>query len=258
LRLLNFPRPFNGGAKDSKTMAKTIELLLTESVENLGIVGDVVKVRTGYARNFLLPRELATEPSAELIKGLQVKRAEAEKQLAEQRQMRTSTVERLTGYELTLERSCNDLGILYAAVTQQEIASALTAAGYGVRPRDVRLSGAVKRVDNYDIHIKYETDLETFIKLNIKSDRVMSKEDRNDMDFDNEGNLVEKRERRGDRRERAELAEQAEGKGDKPEAKKDEPKADKKAAAPAAAEEATQRAVKKPRVDVKKDPAKKA
>lgn len=234
-------------------MAKTVELLLTESVENLGIVGDVVKVRTGYARNYLLPRAYATTPSQELIKSLQAKRAEAEKQLAEQRKMRAATIEKLQGFELTLERSCNDLGILYAAVTQREIATALTAAGYPVRDRDVRLSGAIKRIDHYDVHIKYESDLETHIKLHVKADRLLSKEEKADLDFDNEGNLIEKRPDRGDRGD----------KGEKKEAKAvaapDEAKAERKADPAAIAEEdKPQKAVKKPRADVKKEPAKKA
>jgi large subunit ribosomal protein L9 len=246
-------------------MAKTVELLLTETVENLGIVGDVVKVRTGYARNFLLPRELATTPSDELIKSLQTKRADAEKHLAEQRKMRADTITRLEGYELTLERACNDLGHLYAGVTQREIAQALTAAGYPVRDRDVRLSGAIKRVDHYDVHIKYESDLETVIKLNVKADRLLSKEEKADLEFDNEGNLVQPRgERRGrwqDKLDKGDKGDKgAEAKGDKPEAKPAaEPKAEKKANDPAAIaeEEKPQKATKKPRADVKKDAAKK-
>jgi large subunit ribosomal protein L9 len=243
-------------------MAKTVELLLTETVENLGIVGDVVKVRTGYARNYLLPRAYATTPSEELIKSLQTKRVEAEKQLAEQRKMRASTVERLAGFELTLERSCNDLGHLYASVTQREIAQALTAAGYPVRDRDVRLSGAIKRVDNYDIHIKYETDLETNIKLHVKADRLLAKEEKADLEFDNEGNLIQPRgERRGKWQDKLDKSDKgAEAKGDKPEAKPAaEPKAEKKHADPAAIaeEEKPQKATKKPRADVKKDAAKK-
>src|ERR1700733_12042981 len=111
-------------------MAKTVELLLTESVENLGIVGDVVKVRTGYARNFLLPNNVATTPSEELIKSLQAKRAQAQADMKAQRQMRTDTISKLTGYELNLQRACNDQGILYGAVTQQEISAALIAAGF--------------------------------------------------------------------------------------------------------------------------------
>ncbi len=242
-------------------MAKTIELLLTESVENLGIVGDVVKVRTGYARNFLLPNNVATTPSEELIKSLMVKRAEAQAAVAQERKVRAETINKLQGFELTLERSCNDQGILYGGVTQQEIASALVKAGYGVRARDVRLSHAIKRVDNYDIHIKYETELETTIKLHIKPDRVLAKDEKPDLDFDMEGNLIEKKpggdkkDRGGDWRDKlkkADKPEAAEAKADKPA----EPKAEKKAAAE---EEAPKKASKKPREDVKKAaPAKKA
>jgi large subunit ribosomal protein L9 len=154
-------------------MAKNVELLLTESVEALGIVGDVVKVRTGYARNYLLPRGYATTPSEEKIKELAAKRAEAERQLAELRRVREDLVQRLNGYELNVVRSCNDQGILYGAVTQQEIAAALTEAGFGVRPRDVRLGQTIKRVDTYDVHIKFEADLEAVIKLWVMPDRKL-------------------------------------------------------------------------------------
>ena len=173
-------------------MAKTLELLLTENVDNLGIVGDVVKVRQGYARNYLLPRQLATTPSEEMIKSLQAKRVEAEKMLAEERKVRATTVEKLAGHELHLTRSCNDQGVLYAGVTQQEIAAALNAAGFGVRPRDVRLHEAIKRVDTYDVHIKFDTDLETHIKLWVLADRKLDQreEEREEMEFDNEGNLI--------------------------------------------------------------------
>ncbi|HNB60390.1 MAG TPA: 50S ribosomal protein L9, partial [Phycisphaerales bacterium] len=161
-----------------------------ETVENLGIVGDVVKVRLGYARNYLLPRQLATVPSEELVKQLQSKRAEAEKHLAEQRAQRQQIIGKLTGFELSLVKSCNDLGVLYGQITQQDIATGLTAAGYPVRPRDVRLSETIKRVGDYEVLVKYETDLETRIKLHVKADRELHKEEKAEMDFDDEGNLI--------------------------------------------------------------------
>ncbi|MBX3407961.1 MAG: 50S ribosomal protein L9 [Phycisphaeraceae bacterium] len=186
-------------------MARNVELLLTESVENLGIVGDVVKVRLGYARNFLLPRQLATEPSEELIRNLQAKRLEAERQLAEQRNLRAATIEKLAGYELHIERSCNDQGILYAGVTQQEIAAALNSAGFAnIRPRDVRLNEAIKRVDTYTVHIKFETDLAADIKLWVMADRKLDTEEREEIEIDDEGEVVEKG--KGGRSERPERA----------------------------------------------------
>ncbi len=171
-------------------MAKNVELLLVESVENLGIVGDVVKVRIGYARNFLLPRELATVPSEELVAKLQAKRADAQKQMALVKAQRQDIISKLTGYELTLVRSCNDQGVLYGQITQQDISTGLTAAGYPMRPRDVRLAEVIKRTGDYEVLVKYEADLETKIRLLVKADRELAKEDKNEMDFDDEGNLI--------------------------------------------------------------------
>lgn len=157
-------------------MPKTMKLLLTESVESLGIVGDVVTVRSGYARNYLLPRGFVTEPSEEKIKALAERRAEAERQMALLRQEKEKLTEKLEGVEIELIRACNDLGMLYGSVTQQDIADALTKAGYGVKPRDVRLTQAIKRVDNYDITIRMAADLEAGVKLHVKSDRPLDRD----------------------------------------------------------------------------------
>jgi large subunit ribosomal protein L9 len=154
---------------------KNVKLLLIENVEGQGIVGDVVNVRVGYARNFLLPRGLATEPSEELVAKLASKRAEAQKLLAEQRKQREALTEKLKGVEITLIRSCNDQGILYGAITQQEVASQLSEKGFAVKPRDVRLSQAIKRVDSYDVHIKLDSDLDAQIKLHVQADRKLEK-----------------------------------------------------------------------------------
>lgn len=201
-------------------MARNIKLMLTENVESLGIVGDVVNVRIGYARNFLLPRDMATTPSEEAIKAVATKRAEAEKQLAELRKDREALIKKLDKVEITIQRSCNDLGHLYASVTQQEIAAALNTAGYpGVRPRDVRLNQNIKRVDNYDIHIKFEADLESTIKLHVTPDRKLDTEKREEMDFDNEGRLIEKRP--GKEAKEGEAAKDGEAKAEGKDAPKD-------------------------------------
>ena len=154
-------------------MAKSVKLLLTENVEALGIVGDVVNVRTGYARNFLLPRNLATTPSDDLVKQLASKRAEAEKMLAAQRKAREELSSKLQNIEVTLIRSCNDMGILYGAITQQDVSKALTEMGHAVKPRDIRIAQTIKRVDNYDVHVKLDSDLDAIVKLHVKPDREL-------------------------------------------------------------------------------------
>lgn len=198
-------------------MAKGVELLLLDTVEGLGIVGDVVNVRPGYARNFLLPRELATAPSEELIKQLAARRAEAERKLAEQRKEREALVTKLDGMEVTLQRSCNDAGLLYGSVTQQDIAEALKAEGMIIRARDVRLSQTIKRIDSYEVTIRPESDLAATIKLWVVADRELDvKSDRPEIEFDEEGNPVEKsaeapaeKPAKGDKPERARKSEQA-------------------------------------------------
>jgi large subunit ribosomal protein L9 len=171
---------------------KTVQLLLTENVDNLGIVGDVVNVRVGYARNYLLPRELATTPSQEKLAALAEKRAEAERERARLLEHRREMIGRMEGLELTLLRSCNDLGHLYGSVTQQDVAEELAERGFEVKPREVRLPFTIKRVDTFDVLVKFASDLEATIKLNVEPDRTIAEDERDEMEFDNEGNLIER------------------------------------------------------------------
>lgn len=159
-------------------MPRNVSLLLLDTVDSLGIVGDVVSVRSGYARNYLLPRGLASEPDEELMKSLASKREEAERQLRELRAQREKMVEKLEGYEVTLVRSCNDLGMLYGSVTQKDVADALAAQGFKVTARDVRLGQTIKRVDNYHVVVKLDRDLEADVTVHVKADRELESRDR--------------------------------------------------------------------------------
>lgn len=155
-------------------MARVIELLLTENVEGTGIVGDVVKVRKGFARNYLLPRAFATTPSPEKVAQLKTKREEAQKALAELRKQREVLIGKLEGHQITLVRSCNDQGILYGGVTQQDMVDLLATEKFtGIKARDVRIGATIKRIGDYDIHVKFEADLEATVKLHVKPDREL-------------------------------------------------------------------------------------
>lgn len=169
---------------------KTVQLLLIENVDNLGIVGDVVSVKLGYARNYLLPRELATTPSEEKLASLAAKRAEAEKTQATLFESRRGMIAKMEGLALTLARSCNNVGHLYGSVTQQDVADALGAAGFTVKAREVRLPFTIKRIDDFDILVKFSSDLEATIRLHVEPDRTIEEDDREEMEFDNEGELI--------------------------------------------------------------------
>ena len=170
---------------------RTIELLLLENVESLGIIGDVVKVRTGYARNYLLPMGMAEPPSQERIDELVADRAEALATVAAKRTAREELVARMEEVELTLVRSCNDRGGLYGSVTQRDISDGLAQVGYeGVDIRSVRLPSSIRRIGTYEVPIQFETDLRVDITVTVEPDQPL--EEREEMEFDDEGELIEK------------------------------------------------------------------
>jgi large subunit ribosomal protein L9 len=152
---------------------RNIELRLLESVENLGIVGDVVKVKPGYARNFLLPMGLAEPPSPKKIEGLKEARARAQAEQSAQRSQREKLVSQLHEASVAIERTCNDQGALYGSVNQRDISDALIAAGFGVDVNAVRLNHAIRRIGTYPIPIQFARDLKTEITLIVKPDRSL-------------------------------------------------------------------------------------
>ncbi len=171
-------------------MAKNIELLLLKSIEHLGIVGDIVKVKPGYARNYLLPLGLAETPTPSKIEALKEERAKAELELAELHKARTALLERMQDVSITLVRSCNDKGHLYGSVTQRDISDQLIADGYGVDVRSVRLNQPIRNIGPYDVPIQFDKDLRTTINVVVEPDQPL--EEREEMEFDDEGNLIEK------------------------------------------------------------------
>ncbi|MDX1681737.1 MAG: 50S ribosomal protein L9, partial [Phycisphaeraceae bacterium] len=151
---------------------KDVTLLLTENVPNLGIVGDVVDVRPGYARNYLLPRGLATVPTEANVKRLEERRKEVQEQLARERAELEKVFEKLEGFELEIERSANEQGILYGGVAQNDISEALAEAGFDLPHRAIRIGRRIEEVGEYPIPVELH-DLEAEITLRVTSDDVV-------------------------------------------------------------------------------------
>ncbi|MDZ4829861.1 MAG: 50S ribosomal protein L9 [Phycisphaerae bacterium] len=154
-------------------MARPIELLLLRNVENLGIVGDVVSVKAGFARNYLLPHAIAEHPTPEKIDSLKDARAAAQADLAALRKRREETVTKLVEHKITLVRSCNDQGLLYGSITQRDIADALVAEGFAVDMRAVRLAQPFRRIGSYHCLIQFERDLKADLTIDVKPDRML-------------------------------------------------------------------------------------
>ncbi len=154
-------------------MSKNTELLLLSTIENLGIVGDVVKVKTGYARNFLLPQGLAEKPTPSKIESLKEVRAAAQAEMSALRSARLQIVDQLTDVTITLTRSCNDQGSLYGSVTPRDIADALHEAGHGVTPEYVRLAHPIRHIGSHPVPIQFDKDLKAEVTLVVNPDREL-------------------------------------------------------------------------------------
>ena len=152
---------------------RKVELLLNRTIENLGLVGDVVKVKPGFARNYLLPHGFAEAPTPEKIEALKHLRAAAQAELAKLRAAREALIARMEGVSIKLIRSVNDQGVLYGAVTQRDISDQLVADGYTVDMRAVRLQNPIRRIGSYSCVIQLDRDLKTEVGIEVLPDRTL-------------------------------------------------------------------------------------
>jgi large subunit ribosomal protein L9 len=152
---------------------KKVELLLNRTIENLGLVGDVVKVKPGFARNYLLPHGFAEAPTPEKIEALKDLRAKAQAELAKLRSEREALIARMEGAAIKLVRSVNDAGVLYGAVTQRDISDQLVADGFPVDMRAVRLQNPIRRIGHYSCVIQLDRDLRTELTIDVLPDRTL-------------------------------------------------------------------------------------
>jgi large subunit ribosomal protein L9 len=148
----------------------SVKLLLKESIKNVGRVGDIVEVSPGYARNYLLPQDLAVEPTPNNVKKIEARRKEIEKQERDRREQQAAMIARLEGVEVTLERRANEQGNLFGSVTATDIAKALQAQGFNIEPEDVNLPGKLDRIERYQVQIKFAEDLAADVKVWVAPD----------------------------------------------------------------------------------------
>jgi large subunit ribosomal protein L9 len=147
------------------------KLLLNETIKHVGKVGDVVEVSAGYARNYLLPKGLAVEPTPNNVKKIEARRKEIERIEQERRQGQTDLIKSLAGVEVTLERKANERGHLFGSVSATDISKALQAQGYAVNPDDVYLPGKLDRIEKYNVRIQFAEDLVSEVKVWVAPDQ---------------------------------------------------------------------------------------
>ncbi|MGB0714770.1 MAG: 50S ribosomal protein L9 [Phycisphaerae bacterium] len=125
-----------------------MKLLLCKNIEKLGIVGDVVNVAPGYARNYLLPQGLATEPTEANMKSLAEARKIAEQERAQRLEELRALAERLADVEVMIRARANEQGHLYGSVGPREISASLQEEGYDITPEQIILPDPIRQLEN--------------------------------------------------------------------------------------------------------------
>src|SRR5256884_5124698 len=147
-------------------MAHT-RILLREDIDDLGARGEIVRVRAGFARNYLLPRKLAVEATASNVKQIESERAALLKREAKERSTAAGQAEQLRNLKLKFERKVGEAGILYGSVTSMDIAHELKEQGYEIDRRQIILREPIKRFGNYTVPVRLHREITVELPVNV-------------------------------------------------------------------------------------------
>lgn len=142
-----------------------MEILLLEDMENLGARGEIVRVKAGYGRNYLLPRKFALAATPSNQKMIEQQRKSLLKREAAEKAAAADKAEALKSLELVFERKVGEHGILYGSVTALDIAEEMTKKGYEVDKRRIVLKDPIKSEGQFEVTVKLHREVSTVINV---------------------------------------------------------------------------------------------
>ncbi len=144
-----------------------MEVILLERIEKLGTIGDVVKVKNGYARNFLLPRGKALRANDANRKVFEANRGKIEEQNAERRSHAEDDAKKVDGLKIQLIRQASNTGQLYGSVSARDLAEAMEAAGHKIAKHQIVLDRPIKGIGVQDVRIALHPEVAVTIHVNV-------------------------------------------------------------------------------------------
>lgn len=144
-----------------------MQVILLERVAKLGQMGDVVDVKPGYARNFLLPQGKALTASAANVKNFEAQKAQLEARNLETKKEAEAMAARIDGQQFIVIRSASDAGALYGSVTPRDAAEAATAEGFSLDRRQISLTRPIKDLGLHDMTVSLHPEVTATIHLNV-------------------------------------------------------------------------------------------
>lgn len=148
-------------------MPTTINVILQQDVANLGKTGELVRVRPGYARNYLLPNGLAASATTSNVNRLEHERRQAGARNAKAKAAAQEIATKIAATPITLARKAGDEGKLFGSVTTKEIEAALADKGVTVDRRKIQLADAIKATGTYELPVKLGFDVTATIKVEV-------------------------------------------------------------------------------------------
>lgn len=148
-----------------------MQIILLEKVVNLGNLGDVVKVKDGYARNFLIPQKMAKRATPAAMAEFEARRAELEKAAAEKLAAAQAVADKMNGTSVTVTRKAGMDGRLFGSVGNADVAEALKAAGFDVDKSAVRMpEGPLKAIGEFPLDVALHTDVLANITVTVAAE----------------------------------------------------------------------------------------
>ena len=170
----------------------TTKILLREDIDTLGGRGEIVKVRAGYARNYLLPQGLASLATKGNLKQIENERAALLKKAAVEKSTAEAQASQMSDISLTFARKVGETGHLFGSVTSMDIVEALKAKGYEIDRRRVTLKDAIKETGEFTVPVKLHREVSIDVPVKVT---------------DEEGNIIETEEAKQEKADREALAE---------------------------------------------------
>ena len=144
-----------------------MDVILLERVENLGQMGEVVKVRAGYARNFLLPKKKALRATKENMSTFEKRRAQLEAMNLKRREEAQSVATKMEGLSITAIRQAGESGQLYGSVSPKDVADAVTAAGFTVDRSQVLIDQPIKTLGLHTVRVALHPEVAVGVTVNV-------------------------------------------------------------------------------------------
>ena len=147
-----------------------MDVILTENVKNLGTIGEVVKVKPGYGRNFLVPQGLAVEASEAKLKEVEHHKRQLNRKAEKLSQEAADVKARIEAVECTFVHKASEEGKLFGSVTSMEIAESLAAQGIEIDRRKILLEQPIKELGEHVVDIKLNAGVNAIVKINVISE----------------------------------------------------------------------------------------